>query len=258
MDQMFGDPGATILDFPGPTVSSAVMQNPEWRKLYRARLKQLLPLFDPPTRLQQRADAVQQRLLPVIREIGEDQANAFKDRVTELKQRLAERAANLREQVEQPDPGPIEFNDEGFADLPDWYTATESDDAMHEELELPGPRQTYSIKCGPSGVCVASWRRKVLLSKGRYQLLAQAKTEKVVPQSDEKGSGVGLRTSGANRTNKFPGTSRMMPLEYEFEVLEDLREVELVAEIRATSGQVWFARDSLRLKQLPAKNDRDR
>jgi hypothetical protein len=253
MDQMFGDPGASVLDFPGPMVSSVVMQNPAWRTQFRTRLKELLPLFDPPTRLQKRADAVQQQLLPVIREMSEDQANAFKDRVNELKQRLADRAMNLREQVERPDPGPIEFNDDGFADLPDWYGASECEDAVHEEVELPGPRAAYSIKCGPSGICVASWRRKVLLAKGRYQFLAEARTNKVVPQDSDKGSGVGLRISGAARNNKFPGTSKLAPLEYEFEVLEELREVELVAEIRATAGQVWFAKDSLKLKKLTPK-----
>lgn len=253
MDQMFGDPAASVIDHPGAMVSSAVMLNPEWRKQYRLRLKQLLPLFDPPTRLQQRADTVARRLRPVLKAISEDQATAFNDRVAEVKQRLLDRAASLREQVELPEPGPIEFNDEGFADLPDWYAASESEDALHEELELPGPRLTYSIKCGPSGVCVASWRRKVLLDRGRYQLLAQAKTDKLAPQSDEKGSGVGLRISGANRTNTFPGTSNWKPLDFEFEVVEELREVELVAEIRATAGQVWFARDSLRLKRLSQK-----
>lgn len=253
MDQMFGDPAASVIDYPSAMVSSAVMLNPAWRKKYRMRLKQLLPLFDPPTRLQQRADAVARRLRPVLKAISEDQATAFNDRVAEVKQRLLDRAASLREQVELPEPGPIEFNDERFADLPDWYAASESEDALHEELELPGPRLAYSIKCGPSGVCVASWRRKVLLDRGRYQLLAQAKTDNLAPQSDEKGSGVGLRISGANRTNTFPGTSNWKPLDFEFEVVEELREVELVAEIRATAGQVWFARDSLRLKRLSQK-----
>jgi hypothetical protein len=36
-------------------------------------------------------------------------------------------------------------------------------------------------------------------------------------------------------------------LEYEFTVEEEVRDVELVAELRATRGQVWFAADSFRL-----------
>lgn len=252
MDQMFGDPGATVLDFPGAIVSSAVMHNPAWREKYRTRLKELLPQFVPPTRLLARVDAQQKRLLPVIQAIGEDQANAFKDRVGELKQRLIDRATNLQQQVAQPDPGPLKFNDEGFAELPDWYAASESDDAMHDQPELPGPRQTYSIKCRPGGACVASWRRRVFLEKGRYQFQAQARTRGVIPQEDEKGMGVGLRISGSNRTNKLTGTNNWKPIQYEFEVLEEVRDIELVAELRGTGGEVWFDAASLRLKRLPA------
>jgi hypothetical protein len=43
MDQMFGDPGASILEWPGALVAAAVMQNPEWRTRYRQRLRALLP-----------------------------------------------------------------------------------------------------------------------------------------------------------------------------------------------------------------------
>jgi spore coat protein H len=259
MDQMFGETNASVLDRPGCIVSSAVMDNPEWRKRYRKRLQQLLPLFAPPDKLLALVDTQQQRLFPVIKAMNEDQANAFTDRVRELKERLIARAESLKEQVEQPDPGPLEFND-GLADLPNWYGASESEDAVHEEVELEGGRQAYSIQSGPSGNCIASWRRKVLLSQGRYEFQVQAKTENVAQTKagddyaiDEKGSGVGLRISGANRTAGLHGTSDWKPIKYEFEILEPVREVELVAEIRATEGKVWFDKATLRLKQLPAK-----
>lgn len=253
MDQMFGDPGASVLDRPGCIVSSAVMDNPEWRKRYRVRLRQLLPLFAPPTKLHATVDSQYQRLLPIFKEMGEDRANAFTDRVKELQQRLTDRAENLKEQVASPEPGPLEFDDNGFADLAGWYGASESEDAVHEEVELAESRQAYLIKCGPSGVCVASWRRKVLLSQGVYEFQALVKTENVVAQVDERGSGVGLRISGANRTGVVNGTTDWKPVKYEFEILEPQREVELVAEIRATAGQVWFDKAALRLKRMPAK-----
>jgi len=250
MDQMFGDAGFPILDHPGCIVSSAVMQNPAWRARYRARIKEFLPLFSPPERLLARVAAQQKRLLPIMKEISDDQANAFQDRVNELQQRLIARAENLKEQVAQPEPGPVEFNDEGFVDLSDWYGVSETEDAIHEEVELAGPqKQAYSIKVGSSGNCVASWRRKVLLARGQYQFLAEAKTENVMAKSDEQGSGVGLRLSGMTRSAKLAGTSNWKPLVYEFEIVEDQKEVELVAEIRATAGQVWFNKASLRLKR---------
>lgn len=251
MDQMFGDPGASILDYPGAIVAAAVMQNPVWRAKYRTRIKELLPLFTPPKRLLELVDVQQKRLQPVLREMNEDQANAFQDRVAELKQRLIDRAANLIEQVSHPEPAPLEFNAEGIAGLEDWYEAHESGGVTHERVELPGKQTAYSIKCENEETCIASWRRKVLLPQGHYLFQARAKTGRVVPLEDEKGSGVGLRVSGANRSQKLSGTSDWKPLEFEFEVLEDVREVELVAEIRATAGQVWFDMQSMRLKKVP-------
>jgi spore coat protein H len=251
MDQMFGDAAAPILDRPGAIVSAAVMDNPVWRKRYRTRLQQLLPLFAPEDKLQALVNSQHARLLPVMQEIGEEQANAFTERINELKQRLADRAENLKEQVERPEPGPLEFNAEGFVDLANWYGTSETEDAVHEEVELEGGLLVYSIKCGPSGTCVASWRRKALLSQGRYEFQASAKTENIVAQADEKGSGVGLRISGANRTEIQAGTNDWKPLTYVFEITEPVSEVELVAEIRSTSGQVWFDKSSLRLKRLP-------
>lgn len=251
MDQMFGDPDFPVLNHPPATVASAVMHNPAWREKYRLRLKLLLPLFAPATRLTARVDAVHRRLQPIFKELGDEQAAAFTERVDELKQRLIQRAANLQEQVELPDPGPLEFNEEGFAELPEWHPASESEDAVHEQPELDGALATYFIQCGPSGSCVASWRRTVLLNPGRYQLEAKLKTENVVPQEDEKGSGAGLRISGGNRTNKLSGTSDWKVLQHEFEVADEIREVELVAELRATAGQVWFDTNSMRLKRMP-------
>lgn len=251
MDQTFVYPEASVIDYPGAIVASAVMHSRAWRKNYRARLKQFLPLFDPPTPLLRIVDTQQKRLFPVMREMHEDQANAFNDRIAELKQRLIERAANLRDQVEQPDPGPLEFSEDGLAELPDWYPVSESEDAVQEQPELAGQRATYQIKCGPSGACVASWRRKVLLEKGRYQLEVRAKAKGIVGQEDEKGTGAGVRVSGANRTNSLTGTSNWKVLQFEFETADDLREVELVAELRATAGEVWFEAKSLRLKRLP-------
>ena len=126
------------------------------------------------------------------------------------------------------------------------------EDAMHEEADVPGepPRKAYVIQCGPSGHCIASWRRKVLLAKGRYQFAVDAKTAAVEAQEDDRGPAAGIRISGMTRTDKLEGTNDWTTLKFEFEVLEDVREVELVAELKATKGQVWFDRETLKLIRL--------
>jgi len=77
--------------------------------------------------------------------------------------------------------------------------------------------------------------------------------------ADEKGSGAGIRISGGARTNQLSGTTDWQALEYTFTVEEDLRDVELVAELRATSGIVLFAADSFRLiRKIPAPEAENR
>ena len=252
MDQMFGDPNAPVLEHPGTIVAAAVMQNPEWRVRYRERLRELLPEFAPADKLVARVDEVQQRLRPVIEAMSAEQTQAFDDRIRELKERLVARAENLKEQVESSDPAPQEFDEHNIAYLPDWYGASECEDAMHEEVDVPGepPRKAYVIQCGPSGHCIASWRRKVLLAKGRYQFAVDTKTVAVEAQEDDRGPAAGIRISGMTRTDKLEGTNDWTTLKFEFEVLEDVREVELVAELKATKGQVWFDRESLKLIRL--------
>ena len=168
-------------------------------------------------------------------------------RVKEFKERITARAISLREQTQLEDPKPPEFDENGNMHLPDWYGASESDDAAVEEVDLENEKKAYSVTCGSSGRCIASWRRRILLAQGTYTFHAMVKTNNVAALEDEKGIGAGLRISGENRSNKQQGTSDWKPLEFEFTVAEETREVELVAELRATAGQVWFDRDSLRL-----------
>ena len=251
MDQMFGDPGASILDPPGAIVSSTVMQNPEWRGRYRERIRKLLPLFNPPAKLHARVDYLRRRLLPVLASIDPNLAREHAGRVREFKDRITARAANLKEQSEQEDPKPPEFDENGNMHLADWFGASESEDAVVEEVELPGEKKAYSILCGPSGKCIASWRRRILLARGTYTLHANVQTKDVAATEDDRGIAAGLRVSGANRTNTLSGTSQWKPLEFEFTVDEESRDVELVAELRTTRGQVWFDAESLRLSRKP-------
>jgi len=250
MDQMFGDPNASILDPPGAIVSSTVMQNPEWRARYREQIRELLPLFNPPDKLHKRIDFLRSRLQPVLAAIDPQLAREHAERANGFKEQIAARAASLKEQSEREDPKPPEFDENGNMYLADWYTASESEDAAVEEVEL-GKQMVYWIACGPSGQCVASWRRKVLLAKGTYTFHGSIMTKDVAAIEDEKGSAAGLRISGAKRTNTVDGTSDWKPIEYEFTVEEESREVELVAELRTTSGHAWFDRESLHLSRKP-------
>ena len=238
MDQMFQDPGFPILEFPPTIVSSAVMHNPEWRQQYKARITELLPLFEA-KRLHDRLDTVIARLQLVLNLQSEDLANVCAERARELKERIAARELALREQLEHGDPMPVEFDENNQVEVADWYGAQETGDSHLDEVD-PETDRRYSIQVGESNDCVASWRRRVLLAQGRYRVEVRLKTEGVEPRTDEQGTGAGVRISGDRRDNTLTGDSDWQTVSHEFEVTDEMRDVELVAELRATKGRMWL------------------
>ena len=56
-----------------------------------------------------------------------------------------------------------------------------------------------------------------------------------------------MRISGQRFTQKLVGNTDWMTVGFEFDALEDSAEVELVCELCATKGEVWFDLESLRL-----------
>ncbi len=239
MDQMFQDPGFPILEFPPTIVSSAVMHNPEWRQRYKARVTELLPLFEA-QRLHERLDALVTRLALVVHRQGDHFERDFADRVREVQERIAAREPALREQLEQGDPTPVEFDESNQIEVADWYGAQETGDALLDEVDPETENKKYSIQVGESGQCVASFRRRVLLGPGRYRIEVRLKTDGVEPRTDEPGKGAGLRISGGQRENSLAGDTDWQTVGYDFEVVDALREVELVAELRATKGRLWI------------------
>jgi hypothetical protein len=91
---------------------------------------------------------------------------------------------------------------------------------------------------------------QVTLPAGTYRFAAQAKAENIVARNDSVGAGAGIRISGNQRGNKLEGTSDWKLLVYQFTIEQPQLEVELVAELRATSGQVQFQEESMKLVKV--------
>jgi hypothetical protein len=250
MDQMFGDPNMGILDEPAALVAQAVFRNPAWRARYREKVEQLVPLFNPPTPLLKRIDEVRARIRPVIQAMSENAAREHDNQVKGFKERITARAQNLVEQNNAPVARPVKFDAQGVAPIAHWKPRTETQDAKLEESASGQQPRTLRIECGPSGRCIASWRVSVVLPAGRYKLEAKARAEAIAPIKDQQGSGAGLRISGGQRSNALDGSTGWQKLVHEFQVTQPMQEVELVAELRASRGKVWFDTSSLRLVKV--------
>src|SRR5436190_14944543 len=130
--------------------------------------------------------------------------------------------------------------------------AKETEDAIHDRQNFPGNKNALVLKTGPSGRCVASFRREILLPKGKYELQALVKTVGVIasPDFNQKVSGAGLRISGGTRTNSLVGDADWKLQKHLFEVAQDNQPVVLILELRATAGWALYDAASLKLVRL--------
>ena len=254
MDQMFGDTNASILYHPSALVANTLMQNPEWRGRYRDKINELMPLFCPPDTLHQRLDQIHARTRPVLAAIGNTIANDHDEHVKRLKERLTNRAQNLLQQNATIEPRPLKFDGSGVAQLTAWAPKPAGDAILVEDAD--NGVKCFVIRVGPSRRSADSWRTKVLLPAGTYRLQAKARVLDVIAVTEAAGTGAGIRISGGQRMNKLEGTTKWTKLEHEFVVRNATQEVELVAELRATEGTVWFDVGSLQMtKERSAQHE---
>ncbi|MGC4003097.1 MAG: hypothetical protein QM811_08160 [Pirellulales bacterium] len=174
--------------------------------------------------------------MPAVKEFNPGMAHHLDNNFNGMKDRLKQRHEGLQRQLSVSEPRPLKFDDKGVAKLEKWSPQKPDDAVVDTVVEGRG----LHIQTGPSKRTTASWRKKVILTKGAYVFEAKAKAADVQAIEDQSGTGVGARLSGGQRTNKLSGNSDWTTLRHEFEIGDAQREVELVLELRATGGQVWF------------------
>ena len=252
MDQIFQDADASILDHPGAILADAIMKNPAWRADYRKRVGELLPLFNA-EKLKKKIDEVQKRLAPAFQAWDKDRAREQEAAVEGLKAALDAREKSLKEQRSLPEPKPLVFTANTPVRVGRWRTNSECEDAILE-AEKDNGVDVLGIKCGKSGRCVASWRRSVLLSTGKYRFQALIRVKGVVVLKDDApkaGAGAGLRIpGGGTRENQLLGTGDFKRVDLEFEVTEEQRDVELIIELRSSKGEMAVRTDSIVLMKV--------
>jgi hypothetical protein len=219
---------------------------PAWRARFRGRLKELLPLFDAERSLLPRANAIVARLRPVVVAMGAASADAFEASVVDLLGRLAARGRDLAEQVTRPDPPGVEFDRKGRASVVGFAARVDEGEVACEQVDRTG-RRAYALVAGKDGGGVASWRRRVVLGRGRYTFEAQVTVQGVQPGLGERAGGAILRISGADLRAGVSGAAPWRSVAFDFEVTETLRAVELVAELRAAKGSAFYQVDGFRL-----------
>ena len=137
----------------------------------------------------------------------------------------------------------------GIAALGEWVKVDVQGTRQMEQSRAPDHAAALHILAHSD--TTASWRSKVLLGRGRYRFEGQVKVAGVKPLPFGKHQGAGLRIAGSERQSKgLLGNSEWRALSAEFEIMQERQEVELVCELRASAGEVWFGTKSLSLAQI--------
>ena len=250
MDQMFWDPSGPIVPGFEGLVARAITTTTEGRKLYRQRMGELLTNVFKVDVITNRLAEVHGRLRPVLAAINSSKAKNHDGAASDLRNRIVARVASIQAQLNVPEPEPLAFNGAGEAVVSGWRSQIDSGGAQLSRGKDPEAGEVLKIRA--QGTAIASWRTRALLEGGRYRLEGRARALGIAAIADGKGEGAGLRISGTQqpRSNKLKGDASWTRLSFEFPVSPGSGEVELICELRARGGEVWFDQDSLKLVKL--------
>ena len=245
LDWGFQNTGAPVEPPPplNSIITRAVLGTPEGRKAFRERRRQLFAQTYRLDLFSNRVDKAVANLKTAAHDSNE--TKQFTDYGSEMLRRIVARYQVVSNQLAAPDPQPLRFDSNGVARLADWRPLKPTGESALELTQSDG-RRALHIKAVSEGV-VASWRLKVSLPAGQFRFMGDARAEKILVDTNDAAAGARLRISGAKLAGKIIGDASWTPLEHTFETTYDNEEKELVCELRARHGAVWFDMQSLRL-----------
>ena len=243
VDWAFQNTGVAVRPPMSSIVTRAVLETPDGRRRYGERLREVFSSAFRLEVLSNRIDTALARLKQSA--LDGNEAKKFDQCAAEMLNRVAARHAHITRLLTQSEPVPLAFDAKGTGRPTGWQAVRQSGEAALDTGEQEG-RPVFSIKAGHGGG-IASWRTRVLLPAGRYKFTAQARGTQIEPAGSESGLGAGVRISGDQRKNKLVGDAGWTTIEHEFTVVEGGEEKELVCELRAAKGSVYFDTASLRI-----------
>jgi hypothetical protein len=247
MDQTFNNPDKSIMpQQPVGLVAQAVIQVPELRERYRARVAEIATNVFHYEAISSRIYEVSLKVQEALNEIDSGAAAAHAQQASSLRNRVRRRAEYLERFVSPP--ATVEFDEMGFALLKGWKAQKDLGEAsFNQETAENG---SSILRIATKDGCTASWRTVVKLPPGRYALESHIKTFGVVLDPADPRAGAGLRISRHREGQKNSGDNDWMAASFEFEITSEKPEVELVCELRADAGEIWYDVESLKLRRL--------
>jgi hypothetical protein len=248
LDQMFGvwrtRPEHPITPQMRGLVAKAVLQTTEGRRRYLDRMSLLFSNVFHLEAITNRIEQLNAGLRPAF---GTNRLEARRQEraATYLVDRIVRREHSVREQLAAANT-PLAFGPDGAAPLTDWGSKTDAGNPSFDRMRVPAD----TLQITAQGRSYGSWRTSVLLGPGQYRFEGRVKSKDLEFKDGVQRGGVTLRVSGERQATMQPSVAQWRIIGYDFTV-RGLEDVELVCELRASSGWAWFDAGSLRLLRKP-------
>ena len=246
LDQMFWKPEGPILPNMEGMVAKAVLQIPEFREKYLARVKELRATVFNPQEMTNRVSKIAAKIRPVLTENDPALAMQQEKAVDSFAQAIVRRARSIDEQLATPIT-PIKFDANGTASLANWEPAT-----LFGKPDLKKEGATLQARA-TQGSSIGAWRTKVWLEPGDYRIDAKVKTSGIKPDLGDTRAGAGLRIGKERPEQYILDDAEWTPVTHHFTVSDPLAQMQFQCEFRGTSGQAEF--QSIQLTNLAEKNE---
>lgn len=243
MDQLFGKPDLTWQPQMQGLVAKAVIETPEGRRRYEERFRALFATVFDPVKL---GRSLKQWTAELQRVASREESDLIAARAEDLRARVFQRHASLRQQLATPERQPLQFTNGRAALTTGWRPVDEPPGGKLDQTPAPDGRRALHIKAGPA--TAASWRAEVRLAAGRYRFEGEAMVKDVAAPAYSRNRGAGLRVvplPGAS-PHDLVGTRGWTRRSVPFEVPQT-GEVVLICELFASQGEAWFDLNSLAL-----------
>ncbi len=250
MDQMFWDSNYPITPGFNGMVARQTFAIPEMHARYVDRFQQIAEKVFVMESVTNHVAQLEARIRSSLEEFDKNWARDFPNNSRDIRDKVLNRSRSIHQQLASL-PQPLRFDARGAAVVSGWQPRQESGNTRLDAVTTPDGRKAFQVVAASPG-SAGSWRTRLNLPAGRYALEGRAKAKDVEAVKSEKGEGAGLRIGGnvQPRANKLSGSSDWTALSYDFS-LANGGEVELVAELRANKGTVWFDPESLKLVKRP-------
>jgi hypothetical protein len=235
LDQTLHSPRDTV--FPNPAnglVTRAVWEIPEAQERYRQRLAALATnVFLPrniTNRIYEVAEKIESRMVENPRALFE-----HRDMVVKYCRRVEQRARSVRRQLF---PSMVsESQDQPLTSAERWSAQLDEGDAVMDKVES---EEGMLLHIATTDGCTASWRADLTLEPGSYRFEGRLRAKGVVLDPGNPQAAAGLRISHNVERQKNGGDRTWTPVAFDFVVRGRDRETQLVCELHAERGEIWF------------------